>query len=64
MAKVWDYKSNERGDPFAEKVKKDPGITYTNPEMAKYLISLIDFKERNYRIVTIRDMSQWLEIER
>jgi len=43
MSKVWDYISNEN-DPLAEKVDKDPTIVMTNPDMAKYLIGLIDFK--------------------
>ncbi len=44
MSKVWDYESNQN-DPLAEKVKKDPNIVMTNPDLAKHLIDLIDFKD-------------------
>lgn len=40
--KIWDYKSNEN-DNLSKQVKKDPSITYTKPEMAKYLIEQIIF---------------------
>ena len=42
--KVWEYKSNEN-DKLAEKVAKDKNIVMTKPEMARYLISCIDFVE-------------------
>lgn len=41
--KIWDYLSNE-DDKLSIKVEKDKDIVMTNPEMAKYLLSLIDFK--------------------
>lgn len=44
MSKVWEYES-KKDDPLAEKVNKDPNIVMTNPEMAKHLIDLIDFKD-------------------
>jgi len=45
--KIWDYKSNE-DDKLSKQVSKDPDITFTKDEHAKYLISLIDFKEGDY----------------
>ena len=42
MAKVWNYESRPT-DKLAEKVAKDPDIVYTNPEMAKNLLSTIIF---------------------
>jgi len=42
--KVWEYKSNDN-DELAKQVEKDPTIVMTKPEMAKYLIGLIDFKD-------------------
>jgi len=44
MTKIWDYKSNDN-DMLAIQVAKDPNITYTKPEMAKYLIDRITFEE-------------------
>jgi hypothetical protein len=41
--KIWQYKSNA-DDPLSRQVDKDPGITYTKPAMAQYLISCIDFR--------------------
>jgi len=42
--KVWDYESND-DDQLAKKVEKDPSIVMTKPEMAKHLISLIQYEE-------------------
>ena len=42
--KVWNYKSNS-DDKLAQQLSKDNSIVYTKPEMAKYLLSLIEFKE-------------------
>jgi hypothetical protein len=42
MAKIWDYNSNE-DDELGKQVEKDPNIVMTQPEMAKYLLSRIDF---------------------
>jgi len=42
--KIWDYKSNEN-DELAKQVKKDPDIAYTKDDMAKYLLTVIDFKD-------------------
>jgi len=42
--KIWEYKSKE-DDKLAKQVKKDNDICYTKDEMAKYLLSLINFKE-------------------
>ena len=42
--KVWDYVSNDN-DKLAEKVEKDNNIVMTNPDMAKYLISQINFND-------------------
>lgn len=44
MNKIWKYKSN-KDDQLAKKVAKDKDIVMTKPEMAKYLISLVDFKD-------------------
>tara|TARA_R110002020_G_scaffold1280_5_gene6069 strand:- start:2689 stop:3228 length:540 start_codon:yes stop_codon:yes gene_type:complete len=45
MSKVWDYKSNEN-DKLSNLVeKKGKDIVMTNPEMAKMLLSRINFKE-------------------
>lgn len=44
MSKVWEYTSNDI-DPLADKVKKDPTIVMTKPDMAKYLLGLINFKD-------------------
>ena len=44
MSKVWEYTSGEN-DPLADKVSKDPTIVMTNPDMAKYLLGLINFKD-------------------
>ena len=42
--KVWDYVSNDN-DKLAEKVEKDNNIVMTNPDMAKHLISQINFND-------------------
>ena len=47
MSKVWNYESNVN-DVLSKKVDKDPDITYTKDEHAKYLISLIDFRDNDY----------------
>jgi hypothetical protein len=44
MNKIWEYDSNE-DDKLAKQVVKDPTITYTNRDMAKYLISLVKFND-------------------
>ena len=45
MSKVWDYKSNEN-DRLSKIVKKKGNdIVMTDPEMAKMLLSRINFKE-------------------
>lgn len=41
--KIWDYKSKD-DDKLSQQLDKDKNITFTKDEMAKYLISLIDFK--------------------
>jgi hypothetical protein len=46
MSKVWNYKS-KKNDKLAKTVKdKGDDIVMTNPEMAKYLLSLIDFPDK------------------
>ena len=41
--KVWEYKSNEK-DTLADLVKKEgKKIVFTKPDMAKYLIDILDF---------------------
>ena len=42
MARIWDYKSG-KDDRLAKQVEKDPDICFTKPDMAKYLLSLVDF---------------------
>lgn len=42
--KIWNYESNEI-DRLAQQVEKDNDIAFTKDEMAKYLISVIDFKQ-------------------
>lgn len=42
--KVWQYKSNEN-DNLSKLVEKDKSIVMTNPNMAKYLINLVDNKD-------------------
>ena len=43
--KVWNYKSKE-GDNLSKLIKKEGGgIVMTKPEMAKHLISLIEFED-------------------
>jgi hypothetical protein len=44
--KIWQYESND-DDKLSQQVKKDPTITYTTEDMAKYLISLIEFKDND-----------------
>ncbi len=41
--KIWEYESKDK-DNLAEQVEKDPNIVMTTPEMAKYLLSRIDFQ--------------------
>ena len=41
--KIWEYESNEK-DNLSIQVKKDPNIVMTNIDMAKYLLSFINFK--------------------
>lgn len=46
-SKMWDYKKN-KDDKLGKQIeKKGVEITYTNPEMAKYLISLIKFEDND-----------------
>lgn len=42
--KIWDYKS-DANDRLAKQVEKDNTIVMTKPEMAKHLISLINYEE-------------------
>ena len=42
--KVRDYKSNE-DDKLAKQLEKDKDIAFTKEDMAKHLISLVDFKD-------------------
>ena len=44
--KVWDYKSN-KDDTLSKLVEKNPDIVMTNPEMAKYLLSRINFEDND-----------------
>ena len=46
MSKIWEYESKET-DRLAEQVHKDPEIAFTKSEMANYLVSLIEFRERD-----------------
>lgn len=46
MSKIWKYKSN-KDDRLSKLVKKDNDIVFTKDEMAKYLISLIDFADND-----------------
>jgi len=39
--KIWEYESNEN-DNLSKLVEKDKSIVMTNPEMAKYLIGLVN----------------------
>jgi hypothetical protein len=41
---IWNYKPNKE-DKLGKKVAKDNDIVMTKPEMAKYLLSLITFKD-------------------
>lgn len=44
--KIWEWNNDEiPTDRLSEVVAKDPDICYTSDGMAKYLISLIDFKD-------------------
>jgi hypothetical protein len=42
--KVWEYESKGE-DSLASKVKKNPDIVMTSPEMASYLIGCMEWKE-------------------
>jgi len=44
MSKIWDYKSNQ-DDKLSIQIDKTPDIAFTKDEMAKHLISIIEFKE-------------------
>ena len=43
MVKIWEYESKGE-DRLSKKVEKDKDIVMTNPEMAKYLISMISLE--------------------
>ena len=44
--KVWDYESKDKPihDSLSVQLDKDPNIVMTQPDMAKYLLSLINFE--------------------
>lgn len=43
IMKIWEYKN----DKLEKLVEKDNDICFTNPEMAKHLLSLIEFKDND-----------------
>jgi hypothetical protein len=71
--KIWEYKSNEN-DALAIQVNKNPDIVMTNIELAKYLLSNIDFNDGDKVIEPCRGsgafynnfpknvISEWCEI--